>query len=132
MGGQFYDNALQTQHDAAAAALDTTATFLTFGGPGGKVGRLLDVTIDVTVALTIADTLIDIGESGGDVDAQMADWTLAFTGSAIGDRLVPTRANTVVSLEEGIDIVADTDTIVQSNGGATAGDGDIRVLAAWW
>ena len=129
---QFYDNALQTQHDAAAATIDTSSTLLTFGGPAGKVGRILDITIDITVALTVADTLIDVGESGGDVDAQLSDWILAFTGSGIGDRLAPTNANSTVSLSEGIDIVADTDTIVQTNGGATAGDGDIRVLAAWW
>ncbi len=133
MPGQFYDNALQTQHDAAAAAIDTgPGTLLTFGGPAGKVGRVLDISIDITVALTVTDTLMDIGESGGDVDAQLSDWTLAFTGSGVGDRLAPSRDDSVVALDQGVDIAADTDTIVQTNGAATAGDGDIRVLAAWW
>lgn len=132
MPGQFYDNALQTQHDAAGATIDTAGTLVTIGGPATRYGRILDVTIDITVALTVDDSLIDIGESGGDVDAQLADWLLAFTGSAIGDRLAPTRDDTVVSLEEGIDINPDVDTLLITDGGSTAGDGDIRVLVAWW
>ena len=132
MGGQFYDNALQTQHDAAAADIAGGGTLLTFGGPAGRYGRILDVTIDITTALTVADSVIDIGESGGDVDAQLADWTLAFTGSAIGDRLAPTRDDTTVSLDEGVDINPDVDTILASDGGSTAGAGDVRVLVAWW
>jgi len=83
MGGQFYDNALQTQHDAAAADIATGGTLLTAGGPAQRDGRILDVTIDVTTALTVADSSVDIGESGGDVDAQLAAWVLAFTGSGI-------------------------------------------------
>ncbi len=132
MPGQFYDNALQTQHDAAAADLSSAGTILTFGGPAGRYGRILDVTLDVTTALTVADTLIDIGESGGDVDAQLEDWLLEFTGSAIGDRLAPNRDNTVVALDEGVDINPDVDTIVQTDGGSTAGAADVRVLVAWW
>jgi len=132
MPGQFYDNALQTQHDAAAAALATAATFLTIGGPALLRGRILDVTIDVTTAITVADSSIDIGESGGDVDAQLAAWILAFTGSGIGDRLAPTRDDTTVALDQGVDIEPDVDTICASDGGATAGVGDVRVLVAWW
>lgn len=132
MPGQFYDNALQTQHDAAAAVIDTLGTLVTIGGPATRYGRVLDVTIDITVALTVADSQIDIGESGGDVDAQLAAWILAFTGSTIGDRLKPSRDDTTVSLDEGIDINPDVDTILTTDGGSTAGDGDIRVLVAWW
>lgn len=132
MGGQFYDNALQTQHDAAAASISGGGTLLTLGGPAARYGRVLDVTIDVTTALTVADSEIDIGESGGDVDAQLAAWILAFTGSGIGDRLAPSRDDTTVSLDEGIDIDPDVDTILASDGGSTAGAGDIRVLVAWW
>lgn len=132
MPGQFYDNALQTQHDAAAVDLTAGATFLTIGGPALRRGRILDVTIDITTAITVADTLVDIGESGGDVDAQLAAWILAFTGSGIGDRLAPTRDNTTVALDEGIDINPDVDTICADDGGATAGVGDCRVLVAWW
>ena len=131
MPGQFYDNALQTQHDAAAATIDTAGTMVTIGGPALKYGRVLDITVDITVDLTADVTLIDIGESGGDVDAQLADWTLPIT-PGIGARLAPTRDTSVVSLEEGVDIDPDVDTLVISDGGATAGDGDFRVLVAWW
>jgi len=133
VGGQFYDNALQTQHDAAAASLAAAATILTFGGPAGRYGRILDVTLDITTALTVADGEVDIGESGGDTDAQLSEWVLTQAGSAIGDRLAPTRDDTTVSLEEGIDINPDVDTIVQSTTAAPgAGAADVRVLVAWW
>ena len=133
MPGQFYDNALQTQHDAAAASLIAIATILTLGGPALRRGRILDVTLDVTTAITVADGGINIGESGGDLDAQLSLWVLAFTGSTIGDRLAPTRDDTSVSLDEGIDINPDVDTIVQSNTAApVAGAADLRVLVAWW
>lgn len=132
MPGQFYDNALQTQHDAAAADIAAGGTLLTMGGPATRYGRILDVTFDITTAVTVADSSVDVGESGGDVDAQLAAWIIAFTGSAIGDRLAPTRDDTTVSLEEGIDINPDVDTILASDGGSTAGVGDLRVLVAWW
>lgn len=133
MGGQFYDNALQTQHEQSATTIDTAGTLLSFTGPVSRFGRVLDVTIIITTALTVADTLIDIGENGGDVDAQLSDWILSFTGSAIGDFLGPTRANSTVSLDEGVDIAVDTLlSEVITDGGATAGDGTTRLLAAWW
>lgn len=132
MGGQFYDNALQTQHDVAGVDLTSVATVATYGGPALRRGRILDATIDITTAITVSDAEVDIGESGGDVDAQLDGWTLAFTGSGIGDRLAPTRDNSTVSLEEGVDIEPDVDTIVQVAVAATAGVGDLRLLVAWW
>jgi hypothetical protein len=132
MPGQFYDNALQTQHDAAAASLASVATIQTIGGPATRYGRILDVTIDVTTAITVTDVSINVGEAAGDLDAQISAWLEPFTGSAIGDRLYPTRENTAVSLEEGIDINPDVDTLVQVAVAGTAGAGDLRTLVAWW
>jgi len=132
MPGQFYDNALQTQHDAAAASLAAVATIMTFGGPAGRRGRILDTTIDITTALTVSNVEIDIGESGGDTDAQLEAWILTQAGSGIGDRLAPDRDNTTVALDQGVDINADVDTIVQVIAAATAGAGDLRCLVAWW
>ena len=132
MDGQFYDNALQTQHDAAAASLAAVATVQTIGGPAARYGRILDVTIDITTAITVSNASVNIGEAAGDLDAQLSAWILAFTGSAIGDRLKPFRSDSTVSLEEGIDINPDVDTIVQVAVAATAGAGALRTLVAWW
>ena len=132
MPGQFYDNALQTQHDDAAVDLTSVESIQTIGGPAGRYGRILDVTIDITTAITVSDVEIDIGESGGDTDAQLEAWLLAFTGSAIGDRLSPSRDDTTVALDQGVDINPDVDTIVQVIAGSTAGAGDLRTLVAWW
>ena len=132
MPGQFYDNALQTQHDSAGASLAAVATIQTIGGPALRRGRILDMTIDITTAITVTDVDIDVGESGGDLDAQLGAWILVFTGSAIGDRLAPTRSDTTVALDQGVDIEPDVDTIVQVTVAGTAGAGDLRTLVAWW
>ena len=132
MPGQFYDNALQTQHDAAAAAFSAAGDLIALNGPSGRYGRILDITVQVTTAFTVADTRVDVGEDSGDVDAQLSNWVIPFTGSAIGDVLAPTRDNTDVSLEEGVDIDPDVTTDLITDGGATAGAGDIRMLIAWW
>lgn len=131
MGGQFYDNAIQTQHDVSAVDLTGVATVATYGGPALRRGRILDSTIDITTGVTVTAAEIDIGESGGDVDAQLDGWTLPIT-AVDGDRLFPTRDNSEVSLDEGVDIEPDVDTIVQVAVAATAGVGDLRLLVAWW
>lgn len=132
MPGQFYDNALQTQHDAAAAAYSAAGDIIALNGPSGRNGRVLDLTLQVTTAFTVADTLIDIGEDSGDVDAQLANFAVAFTGSAIGDTLSPNRDNTVVNLDQGVDIEPDVVTDLITDGGSTAGAADTRLLVAWW
>jgi hypothetical protein len=129
MPGQFYDNAIQTQHEAAAADFSVAATVFSFVGPTGRYGRILDFTLNVTTAFTVADTSVDIGENGGDVDAQLAAGIIAFTGSAIGDNI---SVGTAQQYADGMDINPDATTDVVSDGGSTAGAGDARVLVAWW
>ncbi len=132
MPGQFYDNALQTQHDDTATVYSTGGDKLVLNGPAGRGGRVLDLTLQVTTAFTIGLNLVDIGENAGDVDAQLSDFTQQFTGSSIGDTLAPTRDNSVVALADGVDIAADVVTDLISNGGATAGAADTRLLIAWF
>ena len=129
MPGQFYDNAIQTQHEDAATAYAGGGALFNFTGPNGRYGRILDFTILVTAAFTVADTLVDVGENGGDTDAQLEDGVIAFTGSAIGDNIA---AGTVQQFANGVDINPDAQTDVSSDGGSTAGAGDSRVLVAWW
>ena len=132
MPGQFYDNALQTQHEDFTPFDIAGAGSFSFYGPGGRAGRILDLTIEITTALTVADSNIDAGRAAGAENESLDDFLLAFTGSAIGDLLTPNRDNTAVSLEEGDDIIVDEETTVLSDGGSTAGAGNLRVLVAWW
>lgn len=132
MPGQFYDNALQTQHDDVASVYSAAGDIIALNGPAGRGGRVLDLTLQVTTAFTIGLNLIDIGEDSGDVDAQLANFTQQFTGSSIGDTLAPTRDNSVVALEDGVDIAADVVTDLITDGGATAGAADTRLLIAWF
>ena len=133
MGGQFYDNALQTVLEDAATDYSGSAAPITgINGPAGRYGRILDLTLIVTTAFTVADTLVDIGENGGDTDAQLDGFTLAFTGSAIGDRLFPTRDNSTVALPDGVDINPDVTTDFASDQGSTAGAADTQLFIAWW
>lgn len=134
MPGQFYDNALRTQHDAAAADYSGAATQMTIDGPSALTGRIEDMTLHVTEAFTIADTVVDVGENGGDVDAQLADFVIAQVGSGIGDILAPSRVDAAdpLSLAAGADINADVQTDVISDSGGTAGEADTRILIAWF
>ncbi len=129
MPGQFYDNAIQTQIDDAATDYSAAATLFSFTGPAARYGRILDFTLNVTTAFTVADTEVDIGENGGDADAQLDGGIIAFTGSAIGDNI---NVGTKQQYADGVDINPDATTDVVSDGGSTAGAGDTRVLVAWW
>jgi len=133
MSGQFYDNALRTQHDAAAAVLSAAATMLTIRGPVGKTGRVEDVMVVITTAVTVADAILDIGPSGTP-EAQLANFAVPFTASAIGDRVAPPTGGAGVTgtLDAGADIAADVDTLFITDGAAGAGAGDLRVIVAWW
>jgi hypothetical protein len=132
MPGQFYDNALQTQHDDLASVYSSAGDIIALNGPAGRGGRVLDLTLHVTTAFTVADNLVDIGEDSGDVDAQLANFGQIQVGSAIGDVLAPTRANSVVALEDGVDIAADVTTDLITDGNSTAGAADTRLLIAWF
>lgn len=134
MPGQFYDNALRTQHDQAAANYSGAATPMSFEGPSALNGRIEDMTLHVTTAFTVADTVVDVGENGGDVDAQLENFTIIQVGSSIGDVLAPARVDVadVDSLAAGVDIEPDVVTDVISDSGSSAGAADTRILVAWF
>lgn len=129
MPGQFYDNALQTQHDDAASAYAGGGALFAFSGPSGRRGRILDTSIVVTAAFTVADTLVDIGDAGAAGNEQLDGGVIAFAGSAIADNI---SAGTNAQYAAGVDIEIGAVTTVSSDGGSTAGAGDTRVLVAWW
>lgn len=133
MSGTFYDNGLRTQHVTAAASLTSAATIQTIRGPGGKVGRVRDLTLTITTAVTVADSAVNIGPSGA-ATAQLNGMVVPFTGSSIGDRVVPVGggAGVAASLAAGSDIAADVDTLVTTDGGATAGAADVFTIVTWW
>jgi len=121
--GNFYDQGIRRTYEVAAAAIAGGGTLLTIRGPKGLTGRIEDVTTRVTTALTVADSVLTIGAAGVNLST-----ILPFTGSAIGDREAPTKAQLVA----GADIEADVDTIVASDGGSAAGAGDITVTVIWF
>lgn len=105
-----------------AAAIDTAAVIGNIVGPAGKQGKVTGVAYYITVATTVAASTISIGD-GTDVDAYV---TMAVPIASIGD-----TGNTIV---DGVDSTIDADSlvVVQSDGGATAGDGDILVYINWY
>lgn len=117
-----YDQGIHATYRFPAAAVDTDAAIGTIVGPAGKKGRLLDVASIVTVEVTVASSAINVGNA--DNDARYGVHT-----QPIGAAGVTTNGITRGSSEY---IPADTDVVVSSDGGATAGDSDIVVHIVWF
>lgn len=123
-----YSNGQQTTFVAAAAAIDTAAvigTFPTIEHPenGGLTGRIIGLMVLCTVQLTGAGpSVISIGD-GTDADAY---GTFSIADTAAGARAEVTYTPGVASR-----IPADGIIVLTSDGGHTAGDGDVYLMVEW-
>ena len=117
-----YSNGLQATYRFPAAAIDTAGVIGRIAGPDGKTGRVTSVSVLCTVQLTGGDSLINVGNSG-DADAYGV-YTVPATAA---------NARAAGSYAEGVEnrVAADSVIEVSSDGGATAGDGDVVVTVEW-
>lgn len=120
-----YSNGIQTTHIFDGAALDTDADFVggeTLPNMGPELeGRVAAIAVYITVATTVAACRIEVGEVGGDEDgyafldvpvSSIGDIVNGVTDGALGNR-IPGAFR------------------IGSDGGATAGDGDVVVVIEW-
>jgi len=116
-----YSNGFVANYRFPAVAIDTAAVAGRIYPPSGMTGRLIDIQVNLTVATTVAASALTLG-TVADADAY---GTLTVPVQAIN-----TGVNGVVL---GTDKRIDEDTIITltSDGGATAGDGDVNVLIEW-
>ena len=106
-----------------AVAIDTAAIFGRFQGPAGLVGRVRGIEYVLTVATTVAASVVSVDTVAGLTVLP----TLAVPVQAINLG----GSTTAAILAAADDLPADTIVTVESDGGATAGDGDVIVTVEW-
>ena len=128
MTAQSYDNALRETYRFPAIAIDTSAIFGRIQGPTGLTGRVVSITAVITTATTVAASVIDVDTVAGLTTPPQL--TVPVTAVNLGVSAI--RGNVTNGLAAASDLPADTICEVASNGGATAGDGDIIVTVDWF
>lgn len=119
-----YDSPVRMTYSALAAAVDTAGTVLIMSGPKGMKGRVESITFVATVATTVAATILSVG-SISDTDKYA---TNTVPVSAIG-----AVSNTTTILHTDTNLIPENEAVaLASDGGATAGDGNISVVIAWF
>ena len=125
MSAQFYDGGKQSRtYRFPAAAIDTAAIFGRFQGPAGLVGRVRGIEYNLTVATTVAASVLTVDTVAG--LASPITCPVPVQAINLGG------ATTAAILKAGTDLPADTICTVESDGGATAGDGDVVVTVDWY
>lgn len=121
-----YDEPLVITYQFLGVALDGGAvTIGRFGGPRENMrGRLVGVSLHIVAATTVAAATLTIG-TGGDADRYLA-------GSIPVTAINLVQNNFTYLTSDTIFIDSDVQTIVASDGGATAGDADFYVTVGWY
>lgn len=119
-----YSDPITCTYRFAAATLSSAATVARLQGPAGKSGRLIDMVVVTTTATTAASTALSIGTEA-DTDAYGV-LTVPVTAIKLGvSGVVDTAATTTI-------LPADTVVAIATDGGCTAGAGDISVTISWY
>jgi hypothetical protein len=120
-----YSNGIQiTYTDVGMDFVGAAAEDLVFAGPKGMTGRVTGMSVLVTTGVTVAASKLQVGISGGDLDAY-AYATVAIT-AADG-----VTGNVIVDGASGNRIPADTKFAIGNAGGSTAGVGNATVTIEW-
>ncbi len=133
MAGQFYHNAEIRTYQFPAAALETSTIIGRFLGPLGKTGRVVGVEVQLTAGTTDAVTVLSIGVNGATAPASITIPVLAINLGhvATAAELLAAGAAEVVGVND-VDLTADTQVEVDTDGGCTVGDGDLYITVAWF
>ena len=107
-----------------AVAIDTAAIFGRIIGPAGKKGIVRGIESVITTATTVAASVVTVDTVAGVTTPP----TLPVPVTSINLGLSTTAA----ILKAASEFPADTIITVESDGGATAGDGDVIVTIDWY
>ncbi len=122
--GQNYDEAFHAAYFFPAVAIDTAAVIGRVAGPAGKTGRLVGISTVITTATTVAASELRVGTIT-DPDAYGTQAVAVLSADAVVT--LTTDLTTDANL-----ITADTVVEMSSDGGATAGDGDVTIYIDWF
>lgn len=100
-----------------------------FAGPPGLTGRVKAISLLVTTGITVAASTIDVGISGGDLDAYAS--VAAPIAAADEVHGGTDLSNDITEGASGNRLPADTPFAISNGGGATAGVGDVAVTVEW-
>ena len=119
-----YDTPFRMSYTIPAAAIDTAAVLLSVCGPAGLKGRVSNISGVVTTSTTVAASEIQVGTTA-DEDA--------YATCAVPVLTAPAVFNTLVDLTSDANLIPANSVVeIASDGGATAGDGDIVVTIDWF
>ena len=107
-----------------AATLSAAATIGRFQGPTGKVGRVVGLEYVLTTATTVAVTSLTVDTVAG------LTGPVAVSVPVLGINLGGSA--TAAELKAGAELPADTVANVETDGGCTAGAGDLIITVAWY
>jgi hypothetical protein len=107
-----------------AATLSAAATVGRIQGPAGKVGRVTGVEYLLTTATTVAATALTLDTVAG----LTAPLSVSIPVLAINLG----GAASAAELKAGAELPADTVVNVASDGGCTAGAGDLNITIQWY
>ena len=125
MNNYQYDKPLRETYFLAAVDISPTIVLASVVGPKGRKGRIVNFSYVLTTAVTVADNVLTVGPNA---DASPVTLTQAFTGSAIGANDAITNAQAYAHVE----LAADTNVEIASDGGCTAGAADIALTVEWY
>lgn len=119
-----YDQPIQISYRFAAVTLSSAATIGRLSGPSGREGRVLAITGIITTGTTVAASLLTIDTVAGLSNPPSVSVPVLSANAPFGS----TQAAT-----EGVDkLPADTEIILATDGGSTAGAADVTVTVGWF
>ncbi len=129
----FYGDADSRTYRFPAATLSAAAVVGRFQGPTGKVGRVRGIEFLLTTATTVAATLVTVGVNGATLPASISIPVRAINlgGAQTAAEIKAAGAEEVVGTND-VELTADTVIEVASDGGATAGAGDLVIRVDWF
>lgn len=119
-----YDNPVRMTYSILGAAVDSAGVLLTMCGPKGMQGRLVSITFVATVATTVAITKLSVG-TVGDTDLYGINNVPIAAIAAVSN-------TTSVLTTDANPMPADTAVALATDGGSTAGDGNVYVVIDWF
>lgn len=132
MTDTFY-NADRRTYRIAAATLSAAAVVGRIIGPAGKLGRVVGMETVLTLGTTVAVCNVTVGVNGAVLPAVMQIPVLAINlGHQMSAAELKLAGAVEIAAVNDVELPADTVIEVASDGGCTAGAGDLLITIVWF
>ena len=131
--GNFYDQADRRTYTFVNRTVSGAAIIGTIQGPPGKIGRVRGIDFEVTTTTTTAASTISVGNNGAVAPAACTiPVATAPAGGTMTLAQIAAAGAAVVAGVNDVELAADTEVEVSSDGGSAAGAADIHVTIDWF